>query len=1764
MTDEEQERSSAPAADPSRVSTWTRPPSWLRVPPTARGVPAPIQTRPQLLPVGDLAWEDFERLCLRLLELDAEPIHVSATGLSGETTMPVAGLYGRPGQAQFGIDVYARDPLVYSEPLPPRKYVSLQARRIKTVTEAQLSSSVDRFLEGQWGDVSRKFIYATSDSTRSTQLVDEIEKLTARLAQQSIEFAVWDQEEISKRLKSRPELVDDFFGRHWVEEFCGDTAAKTLGTRLDAQQVADLRRELTRIYTASFGVADSGLIAFRFGPTPNVGLMDRFVTPDLISTTPQTVSLPQPVDDLSELGMEDYDRQAFFAEAAERNALPDEGIWFFRNSARNQRRMENPHVVDRRPADQWLGTERLQVIVGDPGAGKSTLLRFLILDLLSEEPQWRSVAERWGQCLPVWLPFHFFTQRVAGQTGAPASVGEALKAWLEQHDAGQVWPLVEAALNDQRLLLIVDGLDEWVDDEAGRYAATALETFAASRSTPLVVSARPYGLTRLMLGVGWSYKRIAPLTEDQQRLLALHYFQAVVDAEDRPSSLAVIERSVDDFLSQVRNAPDLRAISGTPLFLVLLVGLRLSNVTQLPTERFEVYNRAVQLLVADHPAKRRAAAAVTAQRTRLSDSQLRVLLANVAFVSQSRGDVSTVQDAVLRQDFIQALSDANHLAMNATDAANTADQLLDVAEGELGILVRKGPGELGFLHRILQEQLAAEYISDRLNPDAINGLFAEHVRDPRWREVLLATMWRLSRPSELSDLMAVIRNHIDESPAGLRTREILAEVTFGPYGLPATDIQQSAPEVIEVIETHPYGPHRARLLDSVLTGLEGAAAGDIARECLERWTLLIQGPSDELVWEIAQLPSVESLSETICKLLVMAIRNPASWIAYAGASAIANRCSSAGPGNDEERDLLRIELLNILSNPPSGLAQAAALTALTLEWRDDPLVIDILNEARGHSEDSVRIVVLSDVLGVLRTTFSLAPSEVQENIQQLSDVEREWLVGRLGSHSSMDVHSELLAAAISEAVREQHSVLVDWLESLQSEAEPYISSDLIWPIVLNVFADDERVVDIVCDQLRRGERSSLNQAIMTYRDQPLVLPYPPESPHHGRVATAVEDWLRSFKTPDSALELYRLAAVDRGPVMKGSLLDELAASSNPHWAAEALVEYFVDDAEVRNSLHSMLMGNPQQASRIANVATRVLPPNEVIPRLLEILRCLAGAADPTLGRYDFVASALLRACQKQGISQGPEFESIAAEALQPVRIIHLPLRIDPHFFIDPRHHLAAAFYPSTASKTSLAELAKEEERPIEPYLRAFRHDPEQVKPFLIDASKMLCSLPESLRGQICQFLADRATSPDLVLRLTHRWADERSSLNKSIASLAYHRALLRAKEEGQIDHGQWDLALVNLGDQASSYGFDRGARRRSAWVGMCVCGDWSMLEGRVETIGEASPVSVPLVDMLYGQDRTSLQQIASRWKELRSEFGDTLLTRLSGIEGQEPRSEVWDALALVAGQDATLQQELESAVADDPELLKWNGILVWFVTRRSVSKDAIADALISHLQNDGAHLEIPVSILLAASSRNDLQRKELLSRLEDALPGGHENLGSPALEAIAVLFPEHPLVRHAWQEISALITDSSGSTERHIRAQTYFAVVYAAADSSEILGQIEGHLVRFEESGTTYYDNLFAHYVSHRLRHDDVATGMVQDAVLDPTTPDSRVAQLVALLADAVGLDEIILREIEGRIAAQNEVRLAPVVRDHAISASLSVRTMFTRIADAALDVRST
>ena len=579
---------------------------------------------------------------------------------------------------------------------------------------------------------------------------------------------------------------------------------------------------------------------------------------------------------------------------------------------------------------------------------------------------------------------------------------------------------------------------------------------------------------------------------------------------------------------------------------------------------------------------------------------------------------------------------------------------------------------------------------------------------------------------------------------------------------------------------------------------------------------------------------------TICKLLLLGLRNPNSWIAYASASAIASRFASEGPGTEQERSNLRSGLLGILSDPPSGVAQAAALGALALEWRDEPLVVDILNEARGHAEASVRIISLADSLGVLNATFSDTPPDSEGDTQEVSDTECEWVLDQIKDHNRMDHHDGLLIATVSEVARGRDWIRENLFDSLMSDSGPYSRSELIWDIALNVMADDDRVVDLVCEQLRSEEHSRLVRRIFTGGQQLLAKAYPPESPQVHLVSAAIEDRLRQFGAGPGGPDLSFLASVYQGPVMKEVLLEDLRTSPWPHWAAEALTAHFSDHPDVRDSLRAMLMGEPLRASMIANVGTRILTTTEIIPRMLEILRDLSEATEPSQGRYDIVASSLVQACKDQDIESGPELDSIAAEAL------HLTPSTPHPVHRDPRHTLAVGLYPASASKSALAVLVEEKDAPFELYLSELRHDSNLVKPFLEGATKVLRSLPPFLRARVCQSLADRAVSPDLVLHLTRQWADEEYRPNKSVASLAYHRALLRAKEEDYVDNEQWSQAVDHLREQALRYGWNDEARRRGAWVGACVCGELSILRSLEETKGEAFPVGVALDDFIYG------------------------------------------------------------------------------------------------------------------------------------------------------------------------------------------------------------------------------------------------------------------------------------------------------------------------------
>ena len=63
----------------------------------------------------------------------------------------------------------------------------------------------------------------------------------------------------SEKLRSHPEIVDDFFGRSWLVAFAGEEAAASLKRPLEVQRVIALRRRLAEIYHARIQQLDPGL-----------------------------------------------------------------------------------------------------------------------------------------------------------------------------------------------------------------------------------------------------------------------------------------------------------------------------------------------------------------------------------------------------------------------------------------------------------------------------------------------------------------------------------------------------------------------------------------------------------------------------------------------------------------------------------------------------------------------------------------------------------------------------------------------------------------------------------------------------------------------------------------------------------------------------------------------------------------------------------------------------------------------------------------------------------------------------------------------------------------------------------------------------------------------------------------------------------------------------------------------------------------------------------------------------------------------------------------------------------------------------------------------------------------------------------------------------------------------------------------------------------------------------------------------------------------
>ena len=878
-------------------------------------VSLPVKTRPQKLPLGELSWDSFQRLCARLAQRCGNVEHSQE--------------YGIPGQDQEGIDFYVRRP-------ESSQYSVWQCKRYQTLPPSLIEKAVSDFLIGSWASKADEFVLAISTNIEEVKFAEAIEVQASRLSKQKIRFVPHGIIQISERLKDHPDLVDDFFGREWVRTFCGEEAVASLSSRrLKPDEVIRLRQLLRRCYKQHFEITDPGLPSLIGSINPDhqpLPLGDRFVPPEILEE--QRV----PRTEIINYSSEDQDERGTRTDGTEDS------------SPRRTRVMPRTSLV-RRPAIDWLSDSNLSVVLGDPGIGKSTLLRCVLLDLLSAEPRYETCARRWGQYLPVWVPFAMWT-RLVGEYETGCSLSNVLTAWLRKVSAEEdLITLVQHALEDSRLLLFVDGLDEWSDETAARTALVLLEQFVGERNVPAIASSRPLGYARIgRLSSRWREARLAGLTRDQQRILAerwfLHRSNAFASHDEDSDSIAMrqtrakaeADEHIQDLLRDIR----LARLAKVPLLLNGLIALAIQRV-RLPRSRFKAYEELTRLLLEEQPKRREKAAYARGSTGSFGQENRERALARLAWETHNSPG-SDVLDRTIARNALQDFC-STHLYKTPGEALEIAEELLAIGAEAVGILVEKSSTDIGFLHRAFQEFLAARYLSNlpfKQQKEAVEVRFG----NPQWHDVLLCLCHLNTRAGEVDDFVAIVERMKLPVEMELARQSFLAEVTFGDLHCSADIARRLAEETFEIIETGVHERTRERLVDLALDGLESDALRSIVESRIQRWYPLRHPYRRGLYEAVATWPQ-NGESQAI---LWRGLLDEEAWNQRAAAESLA-KVFGEDPSVAER-------LFDLLFKPAEPRLLACALHALCFGWGTDRRLTAILNEARFSADSALQSVAL--------------------------------------------------------------------------------------------------------------------------------------------------------------------------------------------------------------------------------------------------------------------------------------------------------------------------------------------------------------------------------------------------------------------------------------------------------------------------------------------------------------------------------------------------------------------------------------------------------------------------------------------------------------------------------------------------------------------------------------------------------------------------------------------------------------------------------------
>ncbi|MEZ4866255.1 MAG: SUMF1/EgtB/PvdO family nonheme iron enzyme [Caldilineaceae bacterium] len=426
--------------------------------------------------------------------------------------------------------------------------------------------------------------------------------------------------------------------------------------------------------------------------------------------------------------------------------------------------------------DELLALSSRLMLVGGPGSGKSTYLQIIAATLAAalRTGNTQQVEATLGLVDPLPLPIlitlseynHYRRQQTDSADPRQGTLTAFITHALIRQEALIGLPgdfFTRLLMQGRACLLLLDGLDEVADERERWLVRQAVENVANNGGVrQIVVTCRTHAYQgEAVLPESFRVATVQPMTPEQVTALSARWCAAVYPARSAAQEAVRLQAAIAH-LEALRTARHETRLVETPL-LVTIVAIVHYNQRRLPDERAELYEKCVDVLLAErHHGPSETTFALADWGGSLSEK--RNLLALLAFQMMSAGAEAgrRVSEAQLR-----AWLRPHFVRKQGAEGADAAVATFIRAMRERGSLLDERGGEYGFIHLTFQEYLCAFYLAESVREIERIAQFLttdDRISDSWWRETVLLTVGHLGLRSQESALALVRRLAQRNSP----------------------------------------------------------------------------------------------------------------------------------------------------------------------------------------------------------------------------------------------------------------------------------------------------------------------------------------------------------------------------------------------------------------------------------------------------------------------------------------------------------------------------------------------------------------------------------------------------------------------------------------------------------------------------------------------------------------------------------------------------------------------------------------------------------------------------------------------------------------------------------------------------------------------------------------------------------------------------------------------------------------------------------------